>query len=199
MIGLGAMRRGPLSPVTVDRILLGVCAAIWLALLGVSVAAIVALVDLGRGFHQAARNPQTGLLYVVIGVSALVIVIAIPVLLYARADHPGATMGAAARGTPIRAGHPTAHRRAATRIAVESAAGPPVEDVDRIWLRATASLASAAGAALVAVAVATYLMALAKDGAAWGCYAVAGVITVAMPVIPWLYVRQLQQLVAASR
>ncbi|MGV0697282.1 DUF2561 family protein, partial [Mycolicibacter sinensis] len=72
------------SPEVTDRVLLGVCAAIWLALLGMSVAATVALVDLGRGFDQPTESSHTGLLYIVIGVSALVILAAIPVLLRAR-------------------------------------------------------------------------------------------------------------------
>ncbi|HCB83464.1 MAG TPA: hypothetical protein DEQ00_19445, partial [Mycobacterium tuberculosis] len=47
-----------------------------------SVAAAVALMDLGRGFHEMAGNPHTTwVLYAVIVVSALVIVGAIPVLL----------------------------------------------------------------------------------------------------------------------
>ncbi|MBV8788703.1 MAG: DUF2561 family protein, partial [Mycobacterium sp.] len=50
-------RRGAddtISPEVIDRILIGSCAAVWLVLLGVSVAAAVALADLGRGFHKAA-------------------------------------------------------------------------------------------------------------------------------------------------
>lgn len=87
------------SPELVDRILLRVCAAIWLALLGMGVAATVALVDLGRGFHQPAETSHTGLLYIVgIGVSALVILAAIPVLLRARQAGAAASavLGAAA-------------------------------------------------------------------------------------------------------
>ncbi|MBX9638479.1 MAG: DUF2561 family protein, partial [Mycobacteriaceae bacterium] len=64
-----AYRRGPdpVSPDVIDRILIGVCAAIWLVLIGMSVAATVALVDLGQGFHPMARNPHTtGALYAVI-------------------------------------------------------------------------------------------------------------------------------------
>ncbi|WP_231985714.1 DUF2561 family protein [Mycobacterium sp. E3247] len=53
-----AYRRGlgddTVSPDVVDRILIGACAVVWLVLLGVSVAAAVALSDLGRGFHKAA-------------------------------------------------------------------------------------------------------------------------------------------------
>ena len=56
-----AYRRGvgddTIAPEVVDRILMGACAAIYLVLLGVSVAAAVALADLGRGFHKAASEP----------------------------------------------------------------------------------------------------------------------------------------------
>ncbi|MCU6550997.1 DUF2561 family protein, partial [Klebsiella pneumoniae] len=82
-----AYRRGPdvISPDVIDRILVGACAAVWLVFTGVSVAAAVALMDLGRGFHEMAGNPHTTwVLYAVIVVSALVIVGAIPVLLRAR-------------------------------------------------------------------------------------------------------------------
>ncbi len=82
-----AYRRGSdtVPPDVIDRILVGACAAIWLVFLGVSVAASVALVDLGRGFHKMAGNSHTTwVLYVVIIVSALIIAGAIPVLLRAR-------------------------------------------------------------------------------------------------------------------
>ena len=87
-----AAGRSRLSPDTapgaldrIDRILLGACAAIWLAALGAGVAATVALVDLGRG-HPARpeRSDTPWLLYAVIGISAVVIVGAVPLLLRAR-------------------------------------------------------------------------------------------------------------------
>ena len=68
-----------------SRILLGVCATIWLALVGMSVAALVALMDLGRGFHSAKGNPHaSSVLYAIIVISALIILAAIPMLLRAR-------------------------------------------------------------------------------------------------------------------
>ena len=68
-----------------DRILVGSCAVIWLAVLGSGVAATVALVDLARGHPQSSTTSGTPwLLYTVIGVSALVIVGAIPLLVRAR-------------------------------------------------------------------------------------------------------------------
>jgi hypothetical protein len=47
------------------------------------------------------------------------------------------------------------------------------------------------GGALTLVAAATYLMAVGKDTGSWVCYGLAGAITLAMPVIPWLYLRRL--------
>jgi hypothetical protein len=73
------------SPQTVDRLLVGVCGAIWLVLLAVTVIAIVALVDMSRGHiagNDASRTPW--LLYSIIAVSALIIVGAIPLLIRAR-------------------------------------------------------------------------------------------------------------------
>ncbi len=86
----GAAARSRLDPTSsdaenLDRILLGACAAIWLAALGSAVAATVALVDLGRGHPESSTDSGTPwLLYSVIGVSALVIVGAIPLLVRAR-------------------------------------------------------------------------------------------------------------------
>src|SRR5699024_7940311 len=78
--------RGSLA--TTDRILLGACAAIFLLLLGVSVAALVVLVDLGQGFQQTAGGSHTGALYSIIGAAAVIIVSAIPILLRARTLAP---------------------------------------------------------------------------------------------------------------
>ncbi|MEB3063594.1 MULTISPECIES: DUF2561 family protein [Mycolicibacter] len=193
------------TPELVDRILVGVCAAIWLALLGMGVAATVALADLGRGFHEPAEKSHTGLLYVVIGVSALVILAAIPVLLRARAAEaarPATDFGAhgappARRSGPLpQRGFDAPGRRAAT----ERAALPNQAQVDRVLLRGITVLAGALGSALTMVALATYLMAMGKDTGSWVSYGVAGAITVAMPVIPWLYLRRLGEvLVLPSR
>jgi hypothetical protein len=53
------------------------------------------------------------------------------------------------------------------------------------------------GAALIAAATATYLMAVGHDGPSWVGYALAGIVTAAMPVLEWLHVRQLRRIVAA--
>lgn len=184
------------SPEVTDRVLLGACAAIWLTLLGMSVAAMVALVDLGRGFHQPAKNSHTGLLYIVIGVSALVILAAIPVLLRARSSGPapGPAGFAPRAGAPARPGAPLPQRgfdAPGRRSATERPVLPNQTQVDRVLLRGVTVLAGAVGGALTMVAAATYLMAVGKDTGSWVCYGLAGAITLAMPVIPWLYLRQL--------
>lgn len=73
------------SPETVDRLLVGVCGAIWLVLLAVTVIAIVALVDMSRGHAASTGGSHTPwLLYSIIIVSAVIIVAAIPLLIRAR-------------------------------------------------------------------------------------------------------------------
>lgn len=209
-----AYRRGvgddTIAPEVIDRILIGVCAAIYLVLLGVSVAAAVALADLGRGFHKAASSPHTTwVLYAVIIVSALIIAGAIPILLRARrlsqAEPAAQAMTAPARGP----GRPSARlgtgapRPGSERTATVQSASPAPgaaewsgEAVDRVWLRGTVILTGTMGAALIAVATATYLMAIGNDGGSWVGYGFAGVITAAMPVVEWLHIRQLRQVVA---
>ncbi|WP_370759847.1 DUF2561 family protein [Mycolicibacter arupensis] len=184
------------SPEFIDRILLGVCAAIWLTWLGMSVAATVALVDLGRGFHQPSESSHSGLLYIVIGVSALVILGAIPVLLRARQPSPPRPPGfpPQAPAKPLRQDAPLPQRgfdAPGRRAAAARQTLPNQAQVDRVLLRGATLLAATVGGALTAVALATYLMAVGKDTGSWVCYGLAGVTTLAMPVIPWLYLRRL--------
>jgi len=164
-----------------DRILVGVCAAIWLLLLGVGVAAVVALTELGRGFQQGGGGPHTGLLYTIIGVSALVIAAAIPVLLRAR------------RAAPV----DVELRRAAPRKPVHTEQSPMDDDgvaenrhaavlhaaLDQLWVRGAAGLAGTLGAAFVGAAAGTYLLAVGKDTAAWTGFGVGGAIALGMPVL----------------
>ncbi len=206
-----------------DRILLAGCAAIWLAVLGSAVAATVALVDLGRGHQVSSSTSGTPwLLYTVIGVSALVIVSAIPLLVRARraslAD-PRASGGAAARPTagrpvaPTRPGEPQTTKLRSYHpgddpirprsgyapsvvLSTFDAALPPA--VDRLWLRCAVVIACAMGVALLAVGIATYLMAAGHDTAAWIVYVAAGLVTLAMPAVPWFYLRELRELLDAS-
>lgn len=203
-------RRGSddtISPDVVDRILIGSCAAVWLVLLGVSVAAAVALADLGRGFHKAASSsPHTNwVLYAVIIVSALIIAGAIPILLRARRmaqSEPAARGMTAPDRPPVRLmsqkPRTPAERVPPPRGEQVAASGTEWsgESVDRVWLRGTVLLTGTMGAALIAVATATYLMAVGHDGPSWVGYVLAGVVTAAMPVVEWLHVRQLRRAVA---
>ena len=182
------------SPEAIDRAVVIACAVVWLLALGFSVAAGVALVDLGRGHPQGDHDggSTSWLLYVVIGVSAVVIAAAIPLLMRARREVPAEHEGSPA---PVRAraavdrdppGYPgpTPARYSANVI---SAA-----ELDHMWLRCGLGVLTAAGVAMVAIAIATHLMAVDMNGAAWGVYAVAGVVTVAMVAIPLFYLRWLR-------
>lgn len=203
-----------------DRILIAVCVAIWLAALGAGVAAIVALVDLARGHPEAAAAAATEssgtpwLLYSIIGVSAIVIAGAIPLLLRARSQSdsrpPRVTPGqdrsggavqratAAPRPRPVAAGVGQPARRpgyVAPTVIRPSAPEPGTAAVDQIWLRSTVAIASAMGVATIAIGVATYLMAVDSDAGSWSAYGVAGLITVALPAIPIVFLRKLRDLV----
>ena len=68
--------------------------------------------------------------------------------------------------------------------------------MDRVWLRGTVILVGTMGAALIAVAAASYSMAVGHDGPSWVGYGVAGLITAGMPAVEWFYVRQLRALLA---
>lgn len=193
------------SPEVIDRGVMVACAVAWLAVLGVAVAAGVALTKMGEAHSIApARDPDTPwLLYTVIGVSALVIVLAVPLLLRARrhTEEPP---------PPPRTGPKTVQARA--MMAVD--ADPPdypgptparysstvisATALDRMWLRCGLGVLTALGLAYVAVAVATYLMALDKVTASWVAYGVAGVITLAMIAIPVGYLRRLRSSLAVD-
>ena len=200
--------RARVTPATADRILVGSCAAVWLALVGMSVAAIVALMDLGRGFHNSRGNPHTSsVLYAIIVISALVILAAIPMLLRARHTIRDGPVARSARapartgsGRPIRSGHtPESTMGQPGRTERLTTLRPALSDaaVDRVWLRGTAALMSTMGAALLAVALATYLMAIGHDAFAWTSYGIAGLVTLGMPLVPWQQVRQLRRTLAA--
>jgi uncharacterized protein DUF2561 len=200
--------RGTMTPATGDRILVGLCAAVWLALVGTSVAAAVALMDLGRGFHEGAENPHTSsVLYGIIIVSALIILAAIPMLLRARRttrDGPVARSGGmstrSAGRQPLRSAYHPARavpRQGRTDRTTMLQSALPDAAVDRIWLRGTVALMCAMGLALVAVAAATYLMAIGHDTVSWTGYAIAGFVTLTMPLVPWRHLRQLRRMLAA--
>jgi hypothetical protein len=204
-----------------DRILIAACAGVWLVALGAGVAATVALVDLGTQHAQSSGESETPwLLYTVIAVSAAVIVGAVPLLLRARRaaleESPPP-----ARATPVRAvpgqqppvpgaeapteklrvapsrGGPVAtHPGYATREAISPPPSPLTAAVDQLWLRCAVVIAIAMGVAMVAIGVATYLMAADSNTAAWVFYVLAGLVTVGMAAIPWFYLRELRTLLA---
>ena len=208
-----------------DRILLGACAAVWLAALGACVAAVVALVDLGTGHTESTGHSETPwLLYAVIAISAAVIVGAVPLLIRARRaalDEPPPP----ARNTPVRAASgqqpppargvdaPTEKLRLptsgagllssdpgyATREAITPQPNPLAAAVDQLWLRCAVIIAIAMGVAMITIGIATYLMAIEKDTAAWVLYVLAGIVTVAMPAAPWFYLRELRGLLEPSK
>ena len=197
------------SPETVDRILIGLCAAIWLALLAVSVVATVALVRLASGHPSGGERQSSWLLYSIIAVSAVIIIGAIPLLLRARRNAlavPGDTASATEaeiRPAPSPVEAPTekmrvfgvdpyARREAEVSRPTQSV---PAGVLDRIWLRGSTSLLSAMGLALTAVAAATYLLAVDSDTGAWVALGVAGVIAIAMPAVLVFHQRMLSEVV----
>jgi hypothetical protein len=203
-----------------DRILLATCAGVWLVALGAGVAATVALVDLGTRHAQATGESETPwLLYAVIAISAAVIVGAVPLLLRARRAaqeespppparppvrtapvHPNAPVrGADAPTEKIRIGGPAAAGPGyATREAITPQPSPLTAAVDQLWVRCAVVIAIAMGVATVAIGVATYLMAVDSNAAAWVFYVLAGLVTVGMPAIPWFYMRELRALLEPS-
>lgn len=202
----------------VDRGLLIACAVIWLLALGASVAAIVALVNLAGG--RAANSGSSGtpwLLYAVIGISAAVIIGAVPLLLRARRD-------AAVDAPPIRdrgmARQPQGGARAGERsrafgggaanqinasISQSWAARPSARamqltaSVDQVWLRCAAVIGCVMGGATLAVAIATYLLADDHSGFAWTLIALAGLATLALFAVPWFYLRELRDILDDAR
>jgi hypothetical protein len=194
-----------------DRILLAVCAVLWLAALAAAVAAIVALVDLARPHPTAVGgSPTPWLLYTVIGVSAVVIVGAIPLLIRARraaleggqrseAVHPASTgnvfgppLGTEGRQRGL--GAPAIRRQAIPPAT--SRVGFPTAAVEQVSLRCTLVMASVIGAATAAIGVGTYLLASYDDGLAWAAFGVAGLVTVALPAVPWYFLRLLREVLS---
>ncbi|WP_102142659.1 DUF2561 family protein [Mycobacterium hubeiense] len=192
-----------------DRILLGACAAVWLAALGAAVAATVALVDLGRG-HPETANGTPWLLYTVIGVSVVVIAAAVPLLLRARAtaDQPPARSAPPRPPRPPRQSaarafgafdDPMATRPGYSRPTVSRPAWAfPTDAVDQVWFRCAVVLGIAMGAAIFMIGVATYLMAVDNDTFAWTLYVIVGLVTLGMVAIPVFYLRELHSIVDSA-
>lgn len=203
-----------------DRVLLASCAGIWLAALGAGVAATVALVDLSGGDSEPTGGSGTPwLLYTVIAVSALVIIGAVPLLLRARRDAAADTQTpprAAARPEPGRpqpadrgVDMPTEKLRISGSSVGRFNSGPGyaapwthspalpaglVGAVDQVWLRCTLVMACAIGVGMITIGIATYLMAVDSNTAAWVFYVLAGLVTLAMPAVPVFYLRELRGL-----
>ncbi|WP_100515044.1 DUF2561 family protein [Mycobacteroides abscessus] len=91
----GPLRRS--SPESVDRILIGLCAVIWLAFVGMLVGAIVVIA--GMGEDSGSSGSSWGI-YIVIGVSLAVIVGAVPLLLRARKSAAQRTARGASKTAP---------------------------------------------------------------------------------------------------
>ena len=196
---------GPRPPETVDRLMAGVCGAIWLVWLVVAVIATVALVNLGRGRDGAPRD-SSWLLYTVIAVSAVTIAAAIPLLLRARRDAmaergPAGPAPAAEQVARQAAEAPTEKIRIfGTAIdpsgpepqppAAQGVSGQTGE-LDRHWLRATLSILGAIGLGWTAVAVATYLLAVDSGTAATVALGIAAAFTAAIPAVVVAFSRRL--------
>jgi len=205
-----------------DRILLAACAAIWLAALGAGVSATVALADLSSGHTQTSTDSETPwLLYTVIAISAAVIIGAVPLLLRARraaledppppartplrstggqpqppvrgVEAPTEKLRTLGTADPVgaRSGYPP------PREAIRATPSPVMTAVDQLWLRCAVIIACAMGIATVAIGVATYLMAADSNTASWVFYGLAALVMLAMPAVPWYFLRQLRDLMDA--
>lgn len=194
------------SPETVDRLIIGVCGAIWLVLLAAGVFATVAMVRLGSGHTSGGEGQSSWLLYSIIVVSALIIIGAVPLLMRARRGAQAVADPAdASVESPVELVNPTEAATEKMRVfgvdpyeRVLPEARPlqvSEELVDRLLLRGTVSLLGAMGVALTAVAIGGYLLAERNDTGAWVALGLAGVVAVAMPAVAVFFQRQLGEAV----
>lgn len=188
-----------------DRILLGAGGAVWLTALGTGVAATVALADLAGASAPAAGDGDTPLLlYGVIGISACVIAAAVPLLLRARrkSQYESAPLTVQrGRATPEKGRAADTAEPPTEKLSVVAVTPVPSRldtgdnvRVEHLWLRCALVIAIAMGVAMIAIGTATYLMAVGNDLASWVLYGLAAVITLAMPVAPWWFLRELRAL-----
>ncbi len=193
---------GPISELDqTDRVLLGACAAVWLAALGAGVAAVVALVDLGRSHPQGSESADTPwLLYTVIGLSVVVIAGAVPLLLRARAQagnrQPGNRQPSRRPQPPARSPRPIggSYRAAPVAMSRYTTGTGAATAAEAVWLRFTLAVVCAIGAGTAAVGLATYLMATGSNVAAWCLYGLTGVVIVGIVALPIVAVRQIDAL-----
>ena len=201
-----AARTAERSPETVDRLMIGVCGAIWLVLLAAGVFATVAMVRLGSGHTSGGEGQSSWLLYTIIVVSALVIIGAVPLLMRARrAALAVADPDHAPLESPVAPVTPTEAATEKMRVFgvdpydrhLPEARPLRVSEalVDRLLLRGTVSLVGAIGVALTAVAIGGYLLADRNDTGAWVAFGLAGVVAVAMPAIAVFFQRRLGEAV----
>ncbi|CRZ13772.1 DUF2561 family protein [Mycolicibacterium neworleansense] len=185
---------GPISELdSTDRVLLGACAAVWLAALGAGVAAVVALVDLGRSHPQGSESADTPwLLYTVIGLSVLVIAGAVPLLLRARAQADNRQPGRRPQ-PPARSPRPIggSYRAAPVAMSRYTTGNGAATAAEAVWLRFTLAVVCAIGAGTAAVGLATYLMATGSNVAAWCLYGLTGILTAGLVALLIIALRQL--------
>jgi hypothetical protein len=196
-----------------DRILLGVAAGSWLAALGAGVAAVVALSHMGGSSSGGGQGETPWLLYTVIGVSAVVIIAAVPLLIRARRSagdptgapapaatprivKPGAAFGDPVATTNVRATGGPVIRRQSVPPPPSSRVGFPTAAVERIYLRCPAVITAVMGGATTLVGVGTYLAATEHPTPSWVVYGFAGLLVLAMPAAPVFFLRQLRQVLA---
>jgi hypothetical protein len=174
-----------------DRVLLGACAAVWLAALGAGVAAVVALVDLGRSHPQGSESADTPwLLYTVIGLSVLVIAGAVPLLLRARAQAGNRQPGRRPQ-PPARSPRPIGGSYRAAPVEMSRyTTGNDAAASEAVWLRFLLATVCAIGFGAAAIGLGTYLMATGSDVAAWCLYGLAGVVTAGLVALPIVALRQ---------
>lgn len=204
----------------VDRLLLGGCVVAWLAAVGIAVVATLALVDLGSASHgNELDNQASTALYVVIVVSAVIILAAVPLLISARrAARAPVRKQALSSATAVTPAHiaqsASVGQSPAERLRVFGSVGDQVEtrprlprptprprypgsvttaDVDRVWLRGTTAVAGTLGVATAGIAGMAYYLGAGDRGLAWAALGLAGVATLAMPVVPWLQLRYLSE------
>jgi len=183
-----------------DRILLSGCAAVWLAALGAGVAATVALVDLGTRHGASTRESETPWLAVcrdrhlccgdhrsgaaiAEGTPGRAGGIAAP--RHARSGRGrAAAAGSGRRGADSEIASPGRGATGAmaggpgyaSREPISPPLSPVMSAVDQLWLRCAVIIAIAMGVAMVAIGVATYLMAVDDNAAAWVLYVLAGIV-----------------------
>ncbi len=200
------------SPEKVDRLMVGICGAIWLVMLAAAVFATVAMVRLGSGHAGGGDRQSSWLLYSIIAVSALVILAAIPLLLRARRGADDARDGtredSAENAAGVRRTEPPTEKLRVFGVdpdaSREAQAGSSAARrayharLDRVWLRGTTALLGAMGLAYTAVAVGSYLLADAGESAAWVAFGLAGALAISMVAVLAFYQGQLREVVEAG-